>query len=271
MKKWLMVLLAFPLSLFASERVVSIGGDLTEIVYALDAEQNLIARDSTSLQPPEVLKLPDVGYMRQLNAEGIMAMNPSLVISSDLAKPSLVLEQLKKAGIPVVMVTGKPSLEAIHEKIVTVALAVNRKAQGEQLADKIDKQIAAIATTPLNVRVLYLANRSGNRMMGAGSDTAANGVIIGAGLQNAMGNVPHYQPLTQEGLVASAPQLIVIGQEGLRSIGGEENLWKLPGLSLTPAAKNRNVLVINEMALLGFGLETPAAMQKLRHAAEATQ
>ena len=73
--------------------------------------------------------------------------------------------------------------------------------------------------------------------MGAGSGTSADGAIRGAGLQNALGNIPHYQPLTQEGIVASAPQLIVIGADGLQAMGGEENLWKLPGLALTPAGK----------------------------------
>ena len=74
MKLWIIGLLALPFSLFATERVISIGGDVTEIVYALGAQQALVARDSTSLQPPQATALPNVGYMRQLNAEGMLAM-----------------------------------------------------------------------------------------------------------------------------------------------------------------------------------------------------
>ena len=109
MKLWLIALLALPFSLLAEERVVSIGGDVTEIIYALDAQQNLVARDTTSLQPAVATKLPNVGYMRQLNAEGILAMKPTLVIASELSKPSLALQQVEQAGVKVITVTGKPN------------------------------------------------------------------------------------------------------------------------------------------------------------------
>ncbi|WP_165604901.1 ABC transporter substrate-binding protein, partial [Glaesserella parasuis] len=87
-----------------NERVISIGGDVTEIIYALNAEQNLIGRDSTSLNPPQVKTLPDIGYMRQLNTEGILALKPTKVIASEVSQPSIVLEQLKSAGIQVELV-----------------------------------------------------------------------------------------------------------------------------------------------------------------------
>ncbi|WP_338558237.1 hemin ABC transporter substrate-binding protein [Erwinia sp. E_sp_B04_7] len=269
MKLWLIALIALPFSLLAEERVVSIGGDITEIVYALGAQQNLVARDSTSLQPALATRLPDVGYMRQLNAEGILAMKPTLVIASELAKPSLALQQVEQAGVKVITVTGKPELSAVHSKIATVAAALHREEQGEELQAKLDKQLAGLSGKPLPVKVLYILNHSGMKAQGAGTGTAADGAIRAAGLQNALGNIPHYQPLTQEGIVASAPQLIVIGAEGLRTMGDEEDLWKLPGLALTPAGRQHNVLVVNEMALLGFGLQTPDAVARLRKAAEA--
>lgn len=268
MKRCLIVLLALPFSLLAAERVVSIGGDVTEIIYALNAQQTLVARDTTSLHPAVVTKLPNVGYMRQLNAEGILAMRPTLVIASELSKPSLALQQVEKAGVKVVTVTGKPALSAIALKIATVAAALHREEQGKSLVTSLNKQLAGISTKPLPVKVFYILNHSGMRAMGAGSDTAADGAIRGAGLQNALGNIAHYQPLTQEGVIASAPQLVVIGKEGLRAMGGEDNLWKLPGLALTPAGKQKNLLVVDEMALLGFGLQTPEAIAKLRKTAE---
>lgn len=265
----LLLLLLLPFSLLAEERVVSIGGDITEIIYALDAQQNLVARDSTSQQPALALKLPDVGYMRQLNAEGILSMKPTLVIASELAKPSLALQQVAQAGVKVVMITGKPSLNAIHEKIATVAKALNRPEQGQQLEAKMDQQLAGVTDKPLPVKVLYILNHSGMKAMAAGRQTAADGAIQAAGLINAMGAIPHYQPLTQEGIVASAPQLVVIGKDGLSAMGDEASIWALPGLALTPAGKHHSLLVVDEMALLGFGLKTPEAVAKLRKAAEA--
>lgn len=268
MKAWLLALLALPFSLLAQERVISIGGDITEIIYALDAQQSLVARDSTSLYPAVVTSLPDVGYMRQLNAEGILAMKPTLVLASALAKPSVALKQVEQADVRVVTVTGEPSLKAISEKIATVASALHREEQGKALQAKLNVELAGVSEQPLPVKVLYILSHSGMKAMAAGTETAADGAIRSAGLQNAMGNIPHYQALTQEGIVASAPQLVVIGEEGLKAMGGEDKLWQLPGLALTPAGKNHSLLVVNEMALLGFGIQTPGAIAKLRKAAE---
>lgn len=268
--KWAFIaLLALPLTAQATERVVSIGGDVTQIVYALDAQQNLVGRDSTSTHPALANKLPDVGYMRQLNAEGILALKPTLVLVSELAKPSLALEQVQQAGVKVVTVSGKADLHAIDDKIATVAQALARQEAGQSLQQRLDKQLAALPTQPLPVKVLFIMAHNGMTSMAAGRDTAADAAIRSAGLQNAMGNMPRYQPLSQEGVIASAPQLVVIGQDGMRTLGGEQNLWKLPGLAMTPAGQHHQLLVVDDMSLLGFGIDTPGAIVKLRKAAEA--
>lgn len=270
MKRWLLLLL-MPLAAFGAERVVSIGGDVTQIIYALDAQPSLVGRDSTSLHPAQATRLPDVGYMRQLNAEGILALQPTLVLSSELAKPSLALEQVAQAGVKVVTVSGEPGLAAIDKKITTIAAALHREAQGEALKQQMDKTLAQLPQQSLPVKVLFIMSHSGMNSMGAGSGTAADAAIRSAGLINAMGNVPRYQPLSQEGVVASAPQLVVIGESGLAALGSRENVWRLPGLALTPAGKQQQLLVVDDMALLGFGLDTPAAIVKLRNAASAIQ
>ncbi|MEH0868929.1 heme/hemin ABC transporter substrate-binding protein [Serratia liquefaciens] len=269
MKLWIIGLLALPFSLCATERVISIGGDVTEIVYALGAQQALVARDSTSLQPPQATALPNVGYMRQLNAEGMLAMKPTLVIASMLSQPSLALQQVEQAGVKVVTVTGKPELNAIDEKITPIAAILGREKEGKALQAALDRQLAAVPTNPLPVRVLFIMAHTGITAMGAGSDTAADGAIRSAGLQNAMGGVARYQSLTQEGLVAAAPQLLVIGKGSLRRMGGEANIWALPGLAFTPAGQQRRLLVIDDNALLSFGLGMPAAIGQLRQAAQA--
>lgn len=266
MKLWIIGLLALPFSLCATERVISIGGDVTEIVYALGAQQTLVARDSTSLQPPQATALPNVGYMRQLNAEGMLAMKPTLVIASMLSQPSLALQQVEQAGVKVVTVTGKPELNAIDEKITAIAAILGREKEGKALQAELDRQLAAVPTNPLPVRVLFIMAHTGITAMGAGSDTAADGAIRSAGLQNAMGGVARYQSLTQEGLVAAAPQLLVIGKGSLRRMGGEANIWALPGLAFTPAGQQRRLLVIDDNALLSFGLGLPAAVCMVRSA-----
>lgn len=112
----LAIALALPLSAAAAQRIVSIGGDVTEIAFALGAGDEVIARDSTSLHPEAVKKLPDVGYMRQLNAEGILALKPTLVLTTELAQPALVLRQLEESGVKVVSVPGDTTLQAVPKK-----------------------------------------------------------------------------------------------------------------------------------------------------------
>lgn len=253
----------------AAERIVSIGGDVTQIIYALNAQQQLVARDSTSLHPAVVQKLPDVGYMRQLNAEGILALKPTLVIASELAKPTLALQQVERNGVKVITITGQPGIAAIGEKIHTVAAALHREENGQALQEKVKKQLSSISTQPLPVKVLFILAHQGMGTMGAGSGTAADAAIHAAGLQNAMAGIARYQPLSQEGVIASAPQLIVATTDGIRTLGGSENLWKLPGIALTPAGKAQQLLIVDDMALTGFGIDTPAAIRKLRQAAEA--
>ena len=260
----LMLLLALPS--LAAERVIAIGGDVTQIVYALGAQQALVARDSTSQHPALAKRLPDIGYMRQLNAEGILALKPTLVLSSELAKPSLALRQVAEAGVRVVEITGENSLAAIPKKIAAIGKALHRDEEAQALAQQVNRTLAALPKRPLPVKVLFIMSHSGMRSLAAGSDTAADGAIRSAGLINAMAAVPRYQPLSQE-----APDLVVIGDDGLKTLGDEEEVWQLPGLALTPAGQHKNLLVTDEMALLGFGLDTPGAIVKLRKAAEAAR
>ena len=262
----MLCLLALPV--FASPRVVSIGGDVTEIVYALGAGDQLVGRDSTSIHPAQAEKLPDVGYMRQLNTEGILALKPAVVLANNQAKPSQVLEQLSQVGVRVVHVTGENSLPAILQKITTVANALHKEEAAKPLLRQVREQIQALPTRPLSIKALYIMANSGMTTLVAGKETAADVAMRSAGLSNVMGNVPHYQSLSAEGVIAAAPQVILIDRRGVAALGGTDKLWQLPGLSMTPAGRDHRVIIIDQVALLGFGPETPGAILQLRQAAE---
>ena len=116
MKRWLMLLMAFPLfASAAAERIVSLGGDVTEVVYALDAQQQLVAKDSTSTWPATAQSLPDVGYIRQLNAEGILSLRPTLVLASAQAQPSLVQQSAVTSTSVAGMLAGVMSAVAFQD------------------------------------------------------------------------------------------------------------------------------------------------------------
>ena len=268
MKKLLALLIAFPLMTSAADRVVTLGGDITEIVYALGAGNSLVARDSTSLAPPEAKNLPDVGYLRQLNAEGILAMRPDRVLASDQAQPSLALQQIQRSGVAVTTIPGSNDVAVIDNKIRLIADALGKASAGETLRKQVREQLAALPGTPLNKRVLFILSHSGMNAMAAGQQTGADAAIRAAGLQNAIQGVNRYQPLSQEGIIASRPDLVVISADGVNAMGGEAALWALPGLAQTPAGRNKQVLLVDDMALLGFSVRTPEALRQLRDRAE---
>ena len=253
MMRWLLLLIAFPLlSHAAVERLVTLGGDVTEIVYALHAEESLVARDSTSSWPPAAQKLPDVGYLRQLNAEGILALRPQLVLASAQAQPSLVLHKVQASGVKVVNVPGGESLSAIDNKVAVIAEALGKTAAGDALRQQLQQQIDAIPTQQVAKRVLFILSHGGMNTLVAGPHTAAD----------------HYRAMSQEGVAASQADLVVISADGLKGMGGEAGLWKLPGLAQTPAGRHKQLLTIDDMALLGFGPRTPQAIIALRNKAE---
>ncbi|MGP3593690.1 heme/hemin ABC transporter substrate-binding protein [Vagococcus sp. WN89Y] len=269
MKKAL-TLLAFllPFCSAASERIVSLGGDVTEILYGLGAWQSLVARDSTSNWPASAQKLPDVGYVRQLNPEGILSLRPTLVLASAQARPSMALQTVEKNHVTVVPVPGGYTLAGIDKKVALIARATGKTAQAAVLRKKLDVEIAALPRQPLHKRVLFILSHGGMDSLVAGQETAADGAIREAGLENAMQGFSHYRAMSQEGVIASQPDLVVISEDGVKSIGGEENLWKLPGLSQTPAGRHKQVFIVDDVALLAFGLRTPRAVLALRQRAE---
>ncbi|MBD2795052.1 hemin ABC transporter substrate-binding protein [Xenorhabdus sp. 18] len=269
MKKWLLTfMLAISFNVFAAERIVTIGGDVSEIVFALGEGQHVVARDSTSQNPKELLSLPDIGYMRMLNSEGILSMRPSLVITSESAQPSLALKQVEDSGVKVIKVTSETSLEAVPEKIMTVAKAVNQEKRGEALVAQYRQQLADITTSAISTKIVFVMSHGGIMPMAAGQQTAADQIIRAIGAKNAMQGFRGYRPLSQEGVIASKPDLLLVSTEGLKTLGGMDKVWQLPGLNFTPAGKKKQVVVVDEMGLLGFGLQTPAVMKQVRDAAK---
>ncbi|WP_145482972.1 heme/hemin ABC transporter substrate-binding protein [Yersinia aldovae] len=260
-----------PLNALATERIVTIGGDVTEIAYALGAGSEIVARDSTSQHPQASLMLPDVGYMRMLNAEGILAMKPTMLLVSELAQPSLVLKQVADSGVSVVTVPGQTTPESVSAKISVVAMALHQPEQGQKLIKDYQQRLAAVSNTPLPVKVLFVMSHGGLTPMAAGQNTAADAMIRAAGGSNAMQGFSRYRPLSQEGVIASSPDLLLITRDGVKALGGSNGIWKLPGVAMTPAGKHQRLLVVDDMALLGFGLKTPQVLALLRESMEQAQ
>ncbi len=253
-------------------RLVSVGGDVTEIIYALGEQDCLIARDTTSMYPEAATKLPDVGYMRALSPEGILAMNPTAIIAIEGSGPPEALTVLKSASVPFETVPNVYTREGILAKIDRVGDLLGQPDKAKALEDKVgadlDAAIADAAKRPEGERkrILFILSMQGGKTMASGAGTAADGIIKLSGSVNAVGNFPGYKPLTDEAIVEAKPDVILMMNRGDGSATKDEDLLKQPALALTPAAQNKAIIRMDGLHLLGFGPRTASAVRELNAA-----
>jgi len=269
----ILALLATVAQAAASDRVLSIGGSVTEIVYALGEEDRLIARDTTSQFPPEVEALPDVGYMRALSPEGVLSVEPSLVIAEEGAGPPEAISVLEAASIPFVTIPDGYDPEAISAKIIAVANALGVPEKGVTLSEEVASQLQTARQAVDGVeskRVLFILSMQGGRILASGTDTAADGIIRLAGAENAVTAFEGYKQLTDEAAISARPDVILMMDRGGDHGVGNADLFAHPGLATTPAARNDAVIRVDGLLLLGFGPRTPDAVRQLGEALDAS-
>ena len=246
-------------------RVVSVGAGVTEIVYALGGQSQLLAVDTSSLYPPQALALPKVGYQRTLSAEGVLSLGPQVLLAGQEAGPPAVLRQIESAGVKVVHVDGDYTFEGVLGRIGTVAAALGRQAEGRTLADGLSSRWQAlrarIAAAPLRVACLM---RHGANTMAAGRDTGADAMLKLVGAVNVFGgDFANYKPLSAESLASAAPDAIVGTFDGTQEPDARARLLATPGLAMTPAGRNQRAVLFDIVLLLGFGPRLPQAVEDL--------
>lgn len=260
-------LLASGTALAWPQRVVSVGGAVTEAVYALGVGERLVAADSTSTWPEPAARLPRVGYMRTLSAEGVLSMRPDLVLASGDAGPQSALKQIQGAGVAVTVLDDGHSFQSLRANLRIIAAALDLGSEGEVLGSRLDddwaKTLAAVRAYRTQPRVAFILAHAGTGMLVAGEGTAAGTMIRLAGATNALTGFKGYKPLTAEAIIGAQPEVLLITEQGLAAVGGAERLWQAPGLGLTPAAAARNIVAMDALYLLGFGPRLPQAVREL--------
>jgi len=270
MKKWLAVaawLLAAGAQAAPPERVVTLGGTVTEIVYQLGQGGKLVGDDLSSLYPEAATKLPRVGYYRAVPVEGVLALKPDLVLASEQAGPPDALKRLGDVGVRIVTVPDTPSVDSLKARIRNIAEALDVAPAGEALVTEITRDLKAVEAIPgTGARAILVMNRTGT-LQGAGGGTAANEVMTMAGLANVLKDQQGYKPLSAEAVSALAPDVIVVTRTSLEASGGVDKLLALPGLASTPAAAHKRVIVMDDLLLLGMGPRLPLALTELKREA----
>lgn len=253
-----------------ASRIVSIGGAVTEILYALGQSERIVAVDTTSVYPPQALeKLPNVGYQRQVSAEGVLGMHPSLVLAIEGTGPKETVAVLESATVPLVLVPDHFTGEGVVEKIRLIARATGALRQGECLAAAVTSQLARLArlrdevATP--ARVLFVLSMAGDRLLVAGNGTAADGIIRLAGGVNAITGYHGYKAVNDEAIIAAKPDAILVMSRG-REVLTADLVFAHPAFKMTPAAARRKLIAFDGLYLLGFGPRTPAAAGDLAKA-----
>jgi len=250
-----------------AKRIVAVGGAITEIVYALGLEGRLVGIDSTSLYPQQALKeKANVGYMRQLSAEGVLGLNPELILATEGAGPKETISVLSAAKVPIVTVPETFSEDGILERIRIVARELGAETRGACLTEAVTKDLTALHKLRDSIkdkrRVMFVISLVNGRAMVAGRRTAADEIIVLAGGANAIDGYDGYKPLSEEAIVAARPDAILVMQRGTDAITSDM-IFANAAFALTPAAKDKTFIAMDGLYLLGFGPRTASAARDL--------
>ena len=258
---------ALPVHAQQPPRIVSVGSSITEIIYDLGAEKLLVGVDTTSLYPEAARKLPQVGYMRALSAEGVLSLKPTLIIATTAAGPAGALDQLKATGIEIMILPDKYDYDSVVTKIAAIGKVTGKISEADAMIARGREAMKSLAdrlaTAKSHPRVLFLLSMSGGAPQAAGRDTAAAGIIKLAGGINAVDGYSGYRPLTPESVIASNADYVLVTRQTVQAMGGRQAILDQPSLNRTPAGKAGKIIEFDTLLLLGFGPRTPEAATEL--------
>jgi iron complex transport system substrate-binding protein len=254
----------------AGPRVVCVSKQINEFLYEIHAESVLVARDLTSIYPEQIKTLPNVGYHRALNAEGIISMKPTMLLTDGNFGPDAVTEQVKKVGIPVVNMApgaGQDSAQLLmanlgkqfhHEKQADSVVAQWKSDMNAALADTVQW-----AGKPKPRVMIMHMGQIANNYLAIKRGSAGDQIIQWAGGVNAIDSVGGMLRLTPEIIAKAAPDIIIATDVGFDQQGSAEKFAQLPGVSLTPAGKAKKIYRIDEIEVMYFGPRTAMSLKKI--------
>lgn len=241
------------------QRIVSVGGAVTEIVYALDAGAAVVGVDQSSVFPLEARELPQVGYVRTISAEGVLALAPTQIIAGHEIGPKNAVEQIIASGLPVLIVSKIDNEEDLYTAINEVAQVVGKQDEAEALIAGIRENFAQVEAPAEAPKVVFMMKPPGStRLSAAGKGTRAEDLIHLAGGKNVVTNFNGYKTLSQEALMTLQPDVIIVATaETFESQGTAEEivaeLKAQPTWDELEAARNNRVYAVGLGQVLSFG------------------
>ena len=245
-----------------ASRVVIAGGSITEIFYFLGEQDRIVALDVTSNFPPEAKSLPSIGYVRALSAEGLLSMNPSIILGEDDMGPPAVIKQIRETSYDLRIIPEIRTIDGIIEKIEGIAsiLDVSEKSDAiilkklEPYIKKIVKNRKKIVKK--GVKVMLVLNMQSSSIIVAGANTSGSGFIDLIGGENIFNTFEGWKPVSAEAILELNPDYIIVPQ---RNVHKGIDVTKIADSELfknTNAGKNKNFIFDDAMAITGFGPRT---------------
>jgi len=266
---FLFLLLGFSIQANAAapKRIITLSGALTETVDALGLGKSIVAVDVTSIYPAYVNDLPKVSKNRTVSAEGLISFKPDLVLAPEGSVSKEIAYQLQSAGINLVNIKQDFSVNGSIAFIKAVAAALQIPAKGEALAKqiqaKVNKALAELKKSNKTPKVLFIYARGTGVMLVAGQHTNIDAIITLAGGKNAAQGFDNFKPYTTESLIEANPDVILMFDFGLSSLGGAEAVLKMPGVAQTNAGKNKRIVQMDGELLINFSVRLDQAIATL--------
>lgn len=240
-------------------RIITLSGDLTELVFSLGAGGSVVATDLTTVHPAEAISLPTIGVGRFLSAEAVLKHDPSLVIGDTQTSPQAAVDQIRAAGVPVIIMDVSTTFNAMYRKIDDLGGILGLEDAAAALRSRLQGEIEAASTArePIGTqpKAAYVYTRGPDVMLLFGDGMVTHPVIEASGAQDAgsAAGVKGSVDVTPEALIAAAPDVIIVPAEGLEILGGIEGLLSIPGIAETPAGINNRILAYPEGDFLTMG------------------
>jgi iron complex transport system substrate-binding protein len=243
------------------QRIVCVSKQLNEIIFALGGDTALVGIDISSTYPPETKKLTTVGYHRALNAEGIISLKPTEVWHDGNIAPEYVITQVKKVGIPFREFKAGPTIDSTKMLIMQLASLFHNEEKGKMLCEKLDADMAKLDSARKSYtdkpRVLIIHfGQAANKYFVLSRRGVPEQMLEWAGAENAADTAQRWKDLSAEVIAQAQPDVILATDFGYDLQGSLEKFKQLPGISLSPAAKNSRIYRIEEHDLVYLGPRT---------------
>jgi iron complex transport system substrate-binding protein len=256
------------------ERIVCLSKQYSEIIFALNAQENIVAVDLSSTYPPEIKKLPTVGYHRALSAEAILAMMPTLILHDNNIGPEHVVSQLNKLKIPMKTFGDyQPTIEGTDSLIREIGTYFGKEKEADLLCQKLHNDMEQALTKSKKyiekpkVLVIHFGRASNVYLVMTQKSIAAR-MIEWAGGEMAINDDRGMKLLSPEVVAESNPDIILLTDFGYDRLNNGKEIEKLPGITSTKAFKNNHIFRIEEHDLVYLGPRTGEnilLIQKLIH------